>query len=296
MKAADFDYHRAETLEDVCRALDEGGEDTRIIAGGQTLVPLMAMRLVRPQRLIDVNGIAELQGIAIDGGWLSIRACTRQAAAEANPDVRAAAPLLAKALGFVGHGQTRNRGTIGGSIANADPAAEIPMVARALDAEMVAQSSDGRRTIRAAEFFQSVMETALAANECLTEVRFPIWRGDGAIGTGIQEISIRDSDFALAAAAAQVELDGDGTCRRLAVAVGGAAPVPIKLDQVAEALIGGTLEDARVREAAAQVSEALDPGSDVHADADYRRRVAPVMVERAILAARGEALAAGGAP
>jgi len=291
MKAAPFDYRRVSSIDEACRALAEGGDDARLIAGGQTLVPLMAMRLARPALLIDINGVREMSGIAVDGDCLVIGAGTRQADALESPLVRDRLPLLAEALGHVGHDQTRNRGTIGGSLANADPAAELPLVARLLDADMVARSVDGTRTIAAASFFESAMATALAANECLTEVRFPLWQ-EQRTGYGFHEVSIRDSDFALAAAGVQLSLDGAGTCTRLHIAIGGASPVPMRLGDVEGALTGTTLDDDTIRAETVRIAALVDPQGDIHADAAYRRRVARIMTERALASARDRAVGA----
>ncbi len=280
MKAVDFDHECPASIDEVCRRLAAGG-DGKIIAGGQTLVPLMAMRLARPALLLDINRIAALQGIEDRGDHVAVRACTRQAAALDHPAVRAGVKLLAKALGFVGHDQTRNRGTIGGSLANADPAAEIGLAALALDAEIEARSTRGMRTIALAQFFVGPMETALAADECLTEIRFPVWR-EGTIGTGFQEVSIRRSDFALAAAAVQVARDAGGTCRRIAIAVGGAAPTPIRIAAAERRLLGTRLEPSDIDAAAAIVREAVAPLADLHASPAYRRRVAAALVARAL--------------
>ncbi len=285
MKAAPFDYMRAASIDAACKALAEAGEDARIIAGGQTLVPLMAMRMARPTLLIDINGIAELSGIEIADDALVIKACTRQADALASDIVRDACPLLADALSHVGHTQTRNRGTVGGSLCNADPSAEIPLIVRTLDAIMVARSSRGERRIAADAFFDSAMATTLEPDECLTEIRFPIWRAAGT-GHGFHEVSIRDSDFALAAAAAQATCDSAGNCTRLHVAIGGASPAPMRLAPVEQALTGTTLSDAAIGDACAAILDLVEPQSDVHADAEYRRRVARKMAERAIASAR----------
>ncbi len=290
MKAAEFEYLRATSTSEVCQALADGGEDSRIIAGGQTLVPLMAMRMVRPKLLIDINHVAELQGISQDAGAVVIGACTRQADAEASDLVQRKLPLLAKALRFVGHPQTRNRGTIGGSIANADPAAEIPLVALVLDAELTAMSNDGESRYQATGFFSFVMETALGPDQCLTGVRFPVW-GGANVGTGFEEVSIRDSDFALLAAAAQIETDGDGNCKRCAIAIGGGGPKPLRMEACEEALRGARLDDDHIAQAAAMAADALDPGSDVHASAEYRLRIAPELVARAVKQAVNEAKA-----
>lgn len=291
MKAASFDYMRATSIDEVCQALADNDGEARVIAGGQTLVPLMAMRMARPGLLVDINGIDELSGIAVDGDWLIIGAGTRQAEALDSYIVKSHLPLLADALSHVGHDQTRNRGTVGGSLANADPAAELPLIARLLDAEMVARSVNGTRTIAAADFFESAMATALAPDECLTDIRFPIWP-DKKTGYGFHEVSIRDSDFALAAAAVQLVLDDNGSCTRLHIAIGGASPAPMRLTEVEGALGGTTLEDSTIHAETARIAELVDPQGDVHADAAYRRRVARIMTERALLSARDRAIGA----
>jgi CO/xanthine dehydrogenase FAD-binding subunit len=290
MKPVDFDYERPDSLDEVCRRLAHYGGEAKIIAGGQTLVPLLVMRLARPAVLLDINRIAELQGIVAADGHVAIGACTRQSVALADATVRERVPLLAKALGFVGHGQTRNRGTIGGSLANADPAAEIGLAALALDADATACSVSGVRTIPLAAFFHGPMETALAADECLSEIRFPVWTG-GAVGTGFQEVSIRHSDFALSAAAVQLRLDGDGVCRRIAVSVGGAGATPVRIAGAEQRLTGTRLEPRDIDAAAAIVREAVAPLSDQHASPLYRRRVAAALVVRAIAEAQLEAQA-----
>ena len=287
MKAAAFDYIRAETLDTVLEALDRVGDEGRIIAGGQTLVPMMAMRLVRAELLIDINHITALTGIQKSPETLLIRACTRQAEAATSEQVISHLPLLSKALEHVGHTQTRNRGTVGGSMANADPSAEIPIVARCLDAEIIAAKVGGERQIRTSEFFYSAMDTDLQDTECLTEVRFPIWKEE-LVGSGFCEVSIRNSDYALVAAAAQLAIDHSGNCTRAAVAIGGCAPVAIKIDAVENVLVGNCLTDKVLDEACISVVEALDPDSDVHATAEYRKRVAGKIVRRVLDEARME--------
>ena len=291
MKAAEFDYIRAASVDEVCQALDtiDGDAEAKIIAGGQTLVPLMAMRMARPSLLVDINDIDALQGISVDSDHVVVGAGTRQRHAELSPEVAGRLPLLAKALKFVGHQQTRNRGTVGGSIVHGDPSAEIPLVALTLDATLHASSTSGDADIAVDGFFESAMVTALAPNQCLTEVRFPLWNGGGAIGTGFHEVSSRQSDFAVVAAAAQIQAAPDGTCLRAAISVGGAAPTPVRLAAVEQALEGAALDDATISSAAAHVDAAIDPDSDLHASADYRRRVARVLVERAIGDAAAEA-------
>ena len=292
MKAAEFDYVRADSVAAACEALAAAGpgEEHKIVAGGQTLVPLMAMRLARPSLLVDINGIAGLDGIARGAGEIAIGAMTRQRAAELSPPVRGELPLLAKALRFVGHLQTRNRGTVGGSLAHGDPAAEIPLVAVALDAELEAEGAGGRRIYPADGFFEAPMVTAIGADECLTRARFPVWTG-ARLGTGFQEIASRRGDFAIVAAAAQLALDGGGRCLRIAAALGGVAPRPVRIAALESALVGSALEDGEIEAALASVDAAIEPDDDLHATAAYRGRVARVLLGRAIREARAEALA-----
>ena len=292
MKAAEFDYVRADSVAAACAALAAAGpgEEHKIIAGGQTLVPLMAMRLARPTLLVDIDGIAGLDGIARGDGEIAIGAMTRQRAAELSPPIRDELPLLAKALRFVGHLQTRNRGTVGGSLVHGDPAAEIPLVAVALDAELEAEGPKGRRTYPADGFFEAPMVTAIGADECLTGARFPTWTG-ARLGTGFQEIASRRGDFAIVAAAAQLALDGDRRCARIAAALGGVAPRPVRIAALESALVGSALEDGDIEAALASVDAAIEPDDDLHASAAYRGRVARVLLGRAIREARAEALA-----
>jgi CO/xanthine dehydrogenase FAD-binding subunit len=287
MKAAEFDYVRATSLDEVCDLLDDSG-DHKVIAGGQTLVPLMAMRLARPTLLIDIADIAALRFIETDGDdGLRIGAATRQVDAERSKRVRERLPLLAKALRWVGHPQTRNRGTIGGSIAAADPSAEIPLVAVTLEAQAIARSKDGDAVLALADFFHGPMMTALQPDQCLAEIRFPVWRG--RVGSGFHEVSARASDFALVAASAQVALDGDGTCTRLAAALGGVGAAPVRV-RAPEALVGRRLDDAAITAAVAGIDGEIAPEDDQHVGADYRRRVARVLLARAIAEARDDAL------
>jgi len=292
MKAAEFDYARAETTDEACRLLAGAGDEGKIIAGGQTLVPLLVMRLARPALVIDINRIVELKGIALAEGAIEIGATTRQAEALEDAALRRSVPLLAKALRMVGHPQTRNRGTIGGSLANADPAAEIGLVARTLDAEITARSIRGERRIAIKEFFETAMTTSLAADECLMRLSLPIWREPGRIGTAFDEMSIRRSDFALVACACQLLLDEKGVCRRIALGIGGAEPTPKRIAAVEQRLAGTALEAADIDAAVKLLRDAIAPLADAHASADYRRRVAGALAARVIAAARDNARAA----
>ena len=289
MKAAEFDYARPATVEEVCRLLDSAAGDGKIIAGGQTLVPLMAMRLTRPSLVIDINRIAALQGIVANDDGVTIKAATRQADVLADAAIQRRLPLLVKGLRLVGHPQTRNRGTIGGSLANADPAAEVCLVARTLDAEITARSSKTTRRIAMRAFCAGAMTTALEAEECLTEVRFPLWRDAGRIGTGFSEMSVRQSDFALVAAACQLVLDEDGVCRRIALGIGGAEASPARATAAEKRLTGTRLEASDIEKAMDELQAALSPLSDIHASADYRRRVAGALAARVVVEAHDEA-------
>ncbi|MPY75059.1 MAG: xanthine dehydrogenase family protein subunit M [Alphaproteobacteria bacterium] len=289
MKAAAFDYVRPATLREACGYLADGDGEARIIAGGQSLVPLMAMRLVRPRLLVDINDVAELTGIARDGSEVVVGAATRQADAGRSGIVVDDVPLLALALPFVGHDQTRNRGTVGGSLAHADPSAEIGLVAAALGATMTASDGETDRRIDAADFFQAPMTTTLEPGECLTAVRFPVWPGAGRVGAGFQEVSARDSDFAIVAAAAQLALDRDGVCRRAAVAVANAAPTPVRLLRIEEALIGQRPDNENIERLLPLMDEAIEPSTDLHAGADARRHMARSLTLRAILQAAANA-------
>ena len=289
MKAAEFDYFKAKDLDEVCATLADTSRETRIIAGGQTLVPMMAMRLVRPDLLVDINDVDALVGIARDGTALVIRAGTRQVAAEQSMLVRQHLPLLAAALPWVGHQQTRNRGTVGGSLANADPSAEIPLVAQTLGAEVALRSQTGTRRLTVAEFLIAPMETAIGADEILTEIRFPIPEDANRLGVGFEEINTRASDFAILAAAAEVVIDSMGICRRAAFGIGGATALPMRAAIVEVELLGTDLNDLHIAHAVARISDALEPSSDIHAGAQYKRRLAPELLSRAIRTARDAA-------
>jgi CO/xanthine dehydrogenase FAD-binding subunit len=256
-------------------------EDTRIIAGGQTLVPLMAMRLARPKRLIDIARISDLAFVRHELDAIAIGATTRQCVIERDALVRAQLPLLAKVMPFVGHPAIRSRGTIGGSLANADPAAEIPLVAVTLGATMLYREGTANAEIAAADFFLGPMITALPATACLTAVRFPLWR-DARIGVGFHEINARQGDFAFAAAAAQIAVDANGVCRRVALGIGAVAACPLRLDMPAKVLEGTRAEASLVREMVRAALADIEPLSDLHASADYRRRAAECLAVRAI--------------
>lgn len=285
MKPAPFDYVRPGSVAEACELL-AADEDARVIAGGQTLVPMLAMRLARPARLVDVLRLPELSGIREDNGSIVVGATTRQAFALNSPLIRKSVPLLALALPWVGHPPTRNRGTVGGSIANADPSAEIPLVAVTLGAEIEAAAPDGPVSTLADDFFIGPMLTAIGIGECLSAVRFPVWKHK-RIGVGFHEISARSSDFAFVSAAAQVAVDEDGRCLDAALGIGGVGDRPLKLDVAS--LLGTRLEAKPLADVIAAATADLDATDDLHATADYRRRVAVALCTRALEDARDRA-------
>jgi len=284
MKAAPFEYSRAADIDEACAWL-AADDSARVIAGGQTLVPMMVMRLARPTRLIDINRIAALSYIRKetdkDGDGVAIGATTRQCVVERDALVAAQVPLLASAIPNIGHAATRARGTVGGSLANADPAAELSLVAITLDAVLSYRAGGKTAEIPAREFFVGPMVTNLPAGACLTGVRFPIWPGK-KIGVGFHEVNARRSDFAFVSAAAQLELGADGKCQRIAIGVGAATDFPLRLDSAEQQLNGTTLDakavDAAVREALADI----DALADLHATAAYRQRAAVHLAKRAV--------------
>lgn len=259
------------------------GPDAKILAGGQSLMPLMNMRLVRPAVLVDINHIRSLAYMRMENGQLAIGAVARARDVELWPAARERCPILAEALRWVGHAEIRNRGTVCGSLAHADPAAELPVVAVALDAELTAESVRGRRTIPAARFFLSVLTTALEADEVLTEVRMPALT-PGA-GWGFVEFARRRGDFALAAVAALLERGSDGVCTRARVVLGGMDATPRRAERAEQSLVGERLTKERFAAAGREAATSLEPPGDVHASAEYRRKLAAVLVERALAAA-----------
>ena len=287
MKPAPFEYSRPATVEEACAILaDDDG--ARIIAGGQTLVPMMAMRLSRPTRLVDIARINALTFVREKDGEVAIGAATRQCNAERDPMVRNKIPLLATALPFVGHAPTRARGTIGGSLANADPAAEISLVAVTLGATLVYRTGNEIAKTAAAEFFLGPLITALPAGSCLTAVRFPVWK-EKRVGVGFHEINARRSDFAFVSAAAQVALDEEGVCRRIAVGVGAVTDTPMRLAAIEQAFTGRRIKENELRAAVNQVLSFTEFISDLHASAEYRQRVAETLAVRAVMDAVAQA-------
>ncbi len=288
MKSAAFDYVRATSITDACALLRAFGDDAKLIAGGQSLVPMMAMRLTRPAQLIDINEIAALKFIALEDKVARTGACTRQCVLERDTALAARVPLMQQALAWVGHVQTRNRGTVGGSLMHADPAAELPLVAQVLGASLLLRSADGVRALPAAEFFVGPLTTAAKADECLEAIHWPVWN-ETRTGSAFVETSRRHGDFAIVATAAQVALDADGRCLRASFGIGGGNSIPLAFPRLADRFAGMPLDDAAIANAAHDAAAEAEFSSDLHASADYRRHLAATLLARALIAARNQA-------
>ncbi len=281
MKPPPFGYTRPRSLDEALATLSTHGPDARPLAGGQSLIPLLNLRLARPSLLVDLAFIPGLADVQAENGTVVLGAMVRQRAVERDALIAQRVPLLAEATRLVGHPPIRNRGTVGGSLAHADPSAEYPAIALALDAELVVRSASGERVVPARDFFVDLFTTALAPGELLTAVRIPV--PPPGTGWAIQEIARRHGDFALAGAAVLLRKTGDGTCEHAAIALFGVATRPLRVTAAEHALTGQPLTAESIREAAALAVEAIDePLSDVHGSAAYRQRMAEVVARRAL--------------
>ena len=287
MKPAGFEYHDPTTFCEVTALLSSLGEDARVLAGGQSLVPLMNFRLARPGHLVDLNRVAELDFLSVEDGELRIGAMTRQRVLERSEEVASVWPLLRAATGFIGHVQIRNRGTVGGSLAHAFPSAELPVAMVTLDAVFVLQGGGGERTVAAEDFFLGTMTTTLEPGELLREVRVPAPAAGS--GASFQEVSRRYGDFALAGAAALVTLDRHGAVAGARLTLTGAAP--IRARDAESAVLGEEPSEALFREAARRAVAGIEQDSDMHATAEYRRRACEALARRALAEAAQRAAA-----
>lgn len=286
MKNPPFNYHRPETLAEALALLAEHGDEAKILAGGQSLLPVMALRLGRPEHLVDINRIPDLDAITISGGGVSIGALVRHGAAERSSDLAAAAPLVHAAMPYIGHRAIRSQGTVCGSIAHADPAAEMPAVCLATGATMVATSADGTREIAAGEFGEGYLTTALRPTEILTEVRFPTWPAT-ASGT-VVEVARRHGDYALVGLACMIDAPG-GTIASAALSFFGVANMPIRVAEAEAFLVGKAIDDLQAFAAAGdRVRASIEPGADVHATANYRKHLAGVLTRKGLAEAAGK--------
>ena len=286
MKPPKFDYHAPASVDEAIALLQRYGGDAKILAGGQSLVPLLNFRLSRPAALIDLNRIPSLAYIRSHDGEVRFGAMTRQRTIEFSPLVAQRVPLLTEATRWVGHLPIRSRGTIGGSIAHADPSAEYPAVLSALDGSIVARGPKGERTVAAGELFQSYLTTSLAAEEILVEVRISAM--PARAGYAFEELARRHGDFALVGIAAVIARDGE-RCTLARLATSGTGPVPIRLRDAEQILARDGLGEAAIEAAGRRASELVEPDSDIHASSDYRRHLTGVLTTRAIKRALAKA-------
>jgi aerobic carbon-monoxide dehydrogenase medium subunit len=284
MKPASFEYFVPTTLDETLELLHEHGDEAKILAGGQSLMPLMNLRLARPKVIVDINRLSGLDGIKSTAeGGLAIGALVRHRAVEKSALVREQNPLLAAAMPLIGHFQIRNRGTMGGSLAHADPAAELPALSVLLGCEFSLARKDGVRIVPAADFFLGYMATAIEPGELLTEIRFPSWRS-GAVWA-IDEITRRKGDFALVGVSLSAELDGDANVQDVAIVMFGVGGKPQRIESADSFLKGRRADQGVLRALGEAVAKELEPDSDIHASAAYRKEVGGVLARRALQSA-----------
>jgi CO/xanthine dehydrogenase FAD-binding subunit len=280
MKPAQFEYDDPGTVEDALELLARHGDDCKVLAGGQSLVPLMNFRLARPARLIDINGVDSLSHLTRDDGHLVIGAMTRHTQIEHSVEVAEGWPLLTEAIGWVGHSQIRNRGTIGGSVAHADPAAELPAAFAALDASFHLRSKRASRVLSWKEFFVSEFTTALAPDELVTAVQVPAQ--DPSSGAAFVEYARRHGDFALGGAAVTIKLGQDGRAEHVTIALLSAGPAPVRAEGAERQLRGSKIDESSIRAASLEAIKGLHPTSDIHGSSEYRIALLRTMAERAL--------------
>ena len=281
MKPSRFDYLRPDSVDEALRMLAEDPDESKILAGGQSLIPVLNFRMASPERLIDINRLSDLAYLRSVDGSLHMGALTRHATLEKSRLIERRWPLLKEAVHWVAHAAIRNRGTIGGSVSHADSAAELPVALTALNATIVARSSSrGERCIPAQDFFVGTMTTAMEPDELLVEVRVPPL--PAGHGFAFEEISRRNGDFGLAGSAVVLTVDQQGTCSDARISLLGAAQTPLRVPRAEVRLTGSVIDDAAVEEAVQLACEASEPTGDLHGSAEYRRSLIGVVVRRAI--------------
>ena len=289
MKAAPFDYLRVDSLAQALEKLNQHGGDAKLIAGGQSLVPMMAMRLARPAWLVDINRLDSLKNILVKDDTVDIGAGVRQRDLEFHPQLSSHLPLLAQGLKWVGHEQTRNRGTVGGSLAHADPSAELALAALILDVTLTLESqADGVRNLSASEFFLGPMFTAIGETEALTQIKWPVWQGD-RVGAAFEETAIRKGDFAMASAACQIQTHENGSIARVSLGLGGVDGTPLVYPKLAALLVNQHLTPELATHIAFEAAQNTQPGNDMHASAAYRKHLAQALMTRALWGAYRQA-------
>ena len=281
MKPAPFEYHVPNSIEQALELMREHSDEAKILAGGQSLVPAMNFRVVQPSVLVDINRVSELSYIREDGDVLRVGAMTRERQLEFDPLIAKRTPLLAEALPFIAHPQIRNRGTIGGSLVNADPAAELPVLMLALDARLKARKVSGERWIEAKDFFLGMFTTALDADEMLVEIELPAM--SERTGWSFIEVSPRAGDYALMGVAALVTLDEGGKCRRAKLVYLNAGDGPVDAKEAAGLLEGEMVDEKRIESAAGHASESeITPFGNVHTSPEFQRHLAKVLTKKAL--------------
>ena len=283
MIPGEFEYYRPASVQEAIQHLGEHGEEARLLAGGHSLVPLMKLRLAAPAALVDLGGIAELRGIERSNGTVGIGAMTTHAAIEHSRELRGILPLLPDAAAVIGDPMVRNRGTIGGSLAHADPAGDWPAIALALDAQLDVEGPNGRRTIPAEEFFVALLTSALEPYEVLTRITVPVPQGTS--GMAYQKLRHPASGYAVVGIAAVLMMDGDGACRDCRVAVTGATATASRAHATEELLRGKTLDEESIAAAAERAADGMEFLGDLYASEAYREHLTKVYAKRALLAA-----------
>lgn len=279
MIPAEFDYTAPDTLEEAIKAVADGGEDAKLLAGGHSLLPLMKLRLATPSLLVDLRKVAGLHGVQREDGNWRIGALTPHAILEHTPDLG----VVARVAGTIADPQVRNRGTIGGSLAHGDPASDLPAVMMICEATVTLQGADGQRSVAANDLFRNYMETAIEQAEVLTEVRLPAYDG---WGYSYQKFNRRSEDWAMVAVSVLVKQTGD-VCEDVRVGLTNMASVPLRAGAVEDALRGQPLNKESIAKAAEQAAEATDPPADLNASSDYKRHLARVLCRRALEEAAG---------
>jgi CO/xanthine dehydrogenase FAD-binding subunit len=280
MKPAPFGYFRPNSLDEALNLLRTHGDEAKVLAGGQSLVPLMNFRLAQPHYLIDLNGINGMRETKVNDRTVTLGAMVRQREVEQSHSISERLPIVSEAAGLVAHPAIRNRGTVGGSLVHADPAAELPVVAIALDAAFQLRCLGAKRSVLASNFYQGYLATAIGSDELLVDIEFPLPPKD--VGWCFTEITRRHGDFAIVAVAVLLGLDSGRTVNFARIALGGIGPIPVRVAPAENAMLGKKPSAELYREASAAVTEVVDPPTDIHASSSYRRHVAGVLVRRAL--------------
>jgi CO/xanthine dehydrogenase FAD-binding subunit len=280
MKPSAFEYYTPFTVREAVELLQRHGDEAKILAGGQSLIPMMNFRVARPKVLIDINKIKELDYIREEKGELVIGGLTRERTLEVSPVVKKKCPILAEAISYIGHLPIRTRGTIGGSLVHADPSAEIPIIVCGLGGKMKVVGPSGERILGPDEFFLTYLTSALEAAEVLVEVRIPTLPANA--GWSFMEFSRRHGDFGIVAVASVLYLENKGLCRQARIALGGVAPTPMRAGEAENLLAGRVITEELIKEAGIKAAQATDPESDYHASAEYRKDMAKVFTQRSL--------------